>query len=94
MSLNFIALSSTSFQITLQLLLQIIKHVQILVFSVDVSKFLKNSRCRIRPIAVLKSFSISEVTLHNENVLLESEPIANFNSQYLINNDSYYCNDI
>jgi hypothetical protein len=39
MSLNFIALSSTSFQITLQLLLQIIKHVQILVFSVDVSKF-------------------------------------------------------
>jgi hypothetical protein len=33
-------------------------------------KFLKNSRYRIRPFAVLKSFSISEVTLHNENCLL------------------------
>jgi hypothetical protein len=27
-------------------------------------------RCRIRPFAVLKSFSICEVTLHNENFLL------------------------
>jgi branched-subunit amino acid transport protein len=31
-------------------------------------KFLKNSMCRIEPFAVLKSFSISEVTMHNENV--------------------------
>jgi hypothetical protein len=38
-------------------------------------KFLKNSRCQIGPFAVLKSFSISEVALHNENVLLQSEHI-------------------
>jgi hypothetical protein len=46
-------------------------------------KFLKNSRCRIGPFAVLKLFSISEVTLHNENFLLLSEHIVieNLNRQ-------------
>jgi hypothetical protein len=50
---------------------------------VSALKVRKNSRCRIGPFAVLKLFSIFEVTLHNEIFFLLSEHIVigNLNRQ-------------